>query len=313
MASFLKNLSSIGHNKNVTCLTSSSKNVFNDVKGSTRNVNLRTLKDRMGGITTVKKISQVMKVLTQQKSKQVQLALMQSRPAITGPNRIWGDLNINFQGKRNLFVVISSDKGMCGGINAQTTRFVRDLLRQRVQNYKIIPSIISLGELSSKPLARLFPEEINWHASQFSKFGATFPVASYLAEKILKSNAEIMTLVFNTYINTISYELTTREFLLPASLEENRGYFNTFEFAEDSSTEHMNDLHEFSLASILYQAMVENNASENAARLLAMDGASKNAGDLSKLIERQYNKARQAKITLELLEIVSAATFTSKK
>jgi len=62
-----------------------------------------------------------------------------------------------------------------------------------------------------------------------------------------------------------------------------------------------------------YQALVENGASENAARLLAMDGASKNATELAKIIERLYNKKRQEKITGELLEIVSAAMFTPKR
>jgi len=215
--------------------------------------------------------------------------------------------------KKNLFVVISTDKGMCGGINAQTFRFVRDLIRERTQNLQIQPSIISLGELATRPLVKLFPSQFNWHAAQFSKHGVSFQVASYLAERILASNAEVMTLVYNQYINQISYELTTREFLLPQGVAENKAYFDNFEFAEDSTIEHSSDLHEFSLATILYQALIENNASEHAARLLAMDGASKNAGDLAKIIERQYNKKRQGMITTELLEIVSAAMFTPKR
>lgn len=313
MATIFKNLSFLQQSSRVTSLAPVAKNVFADSKGSTRNVNLRTLKDRIGSVNTVKKISQVMKVLTQQRIAAIQRNLLLTRSALEGPNRVWEDLKVDLKGKRNLFVVLSTDKGMCGGINAQTFRFTRDLLRERVETLQIQPSIISLGELATRALVKTFPAEVNWHAAQFNKHGVSFAVASYLAERILKSNAEVMTLVYNTYINQISYELTTREILLPAALEENKGYFHNYEFAEDSTNDHINDLQEFSLATYIYQAMVENSASESAARLLAMDGASKNAGDLAKLIERQYNKARQGKITTELLEIVSAATFTPKK
>jgi len=311
-APLLKNLN-LAKSSNVTSLCSTSKNIFTDIKGSTRNVNLRTLKDRIGAVNTVKKISQVMKVLTQQRIASIQKNLLLTRTAVEGPNRLWDDVKVDLRGKRNLFVVLSTDKGMCGGINAQTFRFVRDLLRERVTTQHIQPSIISLGELATRPLVKLFPSEVNWHASQFSKHGVSFQTASFLAEKILESNAEVMTLVYNTYINQISYEITTREFILPAGIEENRSFFHNFEFAEDASNEHLADVHQFSLATFLYQALAENSASEAAARLLAMDGASKNAGDLAKIIERLYNKKRQGMITTELLEIVSAAMFTPKK
>jgi len=314
MASAFKNFSTLGLTSSKSILNAASPRlVFNDPKGAVRNANLRMLKDRIGAVNTVKKISQVMKVLTQQRIASVQAQLLKTRGAIEGPSRVWEDLKVDYRGKKNLFVVLSTDKGMCGGINAQTFRFVRELLRERVANDGIEASIISLGELASRPLARVFPKEMRWHAAQFNKHGVSFAAASFLAEKILQSDAEVMTLVYNHYINQISYDISTREFLLPASMEANKGHFYNFEFAEGAANAHIQDLHEFSLATFLYQAMVENTASENAARLLAMDGASKNAGELAKLIERLYNKKRQSAITVELLEIVSAAMFTPKR
>jgi len=314
MASFFKNFSLFGQTSSKSIIRASpAKTVFNDLKGGVRNANLRQLKDRIQAVNTVKKISQVMKVLTQQRIQAIQAQLMETRAAVEGPNRFWEDLHLDIKGKKNVFVVLSTDKGMCGGINAQTFRFVRELLRERVANDQIEPSIISLGELASRPLARVFPKEMRWHAAQFNKRGISFEVASFLAEKILQSDAEVMTLVYNYYINQITYEIATREFLMPASMESNKSYFHNYEFVEGAANAHIVDLHEYSLATFLYQAMVENSASENAARLLAMDGASKNAGELAKLIERLYNKKRQAAITVELLEIVSAAMFTPKR
>jgi len=313
MASLCKNFSLIGQTSKSIIGATSSKTVFNDPKGAVRNANLRQLKDRIAGVNTVKKISQVMKILTQQRIVAVQNQLMKTRAATEGPGRVWDDMKLDVRGKKNLFVVLSTDKGMCGGINAQTFRYTRDLLRERVANEEIQPQIISLGELGSRPLARLFPKEMRWHAAQFGKHGVSFPVASFLAEKIFQSDAEVMTLVYNYYINQISYDITTREFLMPAALESNKSFFYNYEFAEGAANAHIQDLHEFTFASFLYQAMVENAASENAARLLAMDGASKNAGELAKLIERLYNKKRQSAITVELLEIVSAAMFTPKR
>jgi len=314
MASYFKTLSTFCQPTSKSFIGASNvKTVFEDPKGAVRNANLRQLKDRITAVNTVKKISQVMKVLTQQRILAVQAQLLKTRAAIEGPSRIWEDLALDVKGKKNLFVVISTDKGMCGGINGQTFRFVRELIRERVANEGIEPSIISLGELASRPLARIFPNEMKWHAAQFDKKGVSFPVAAFLADKILQSDAEVMTLVYYYYINQISYDISTREFLMPAALESNKSYFYNYEFAEGAANSHIQDLHEFSLATFLYQALVENNASENAARLLAMDGAAKNAGELSKLIERLYNKKRQGAITVELLEIVSAAMFTPKR
>lgn len=296
-----------------TTISIQPKTIFNETKGATRNVNLRTLKDRIGAVNTVKKISKVMKVLTQQRAKQVQQQLEQTRSAIAGPNRVWDDLKLDLKGKKNLFVVLSTDKGMCGGINAQTFRYTRDLLKERVQELNITPSIVCIGELASRPLARTFPKELKWHAAQFAKTGISFAVASFLADKILRQDADVLTLVYNNYVNQISYSITKREFLMPSAMEDQKNYFWGYEFAEGQAINHIKDLHEFSFASILYQALVENSASENAARLLAMDGASKNATELAKVIERLYNKKRQEKITNEILEIVSAALFTPKK
>eukprot|EP01114_Cavostelium_apophysatum_P016482 TRINITY_DN469_c0_g1_i1.p1 TRINITY_DN469_c0_g1~~TRINITY_DN469_c0_g1_i1.p1 ORF type:complete len:316 (+),score=68.71 TRINITY_DN469_c0_g1_i1:60-1007(+) len=315
MAHLMKSfsLASQHSGRGITAIAPSSKNVFTDPKGSIRHANLRQLKDRIGAVNTVKKISQVMKVLTQQRIVAIQAQLMKTRAALEGPNRIWEDIKVDLKGKKNLFVVLSTDKGMCGGINAGTYRFVRDLLRERKQQIGIVPSIISIGELAGRPLARMFPQETQWHAAQFYKHGVSFPVVSFLAEKILKADADVITLVYNFYVNQISYEISTREFLMPSAIEENRSSFHHYEFSEGAGLDHMRDLHEFSFATFLYQALVENNASENAARLLAMDGASKNATELAKVIERLYNKKRQEKITGELLEIVSAAMFTPKR
>jgi len=310
MASFLKTTLGI---QSKTFLSFQGKKIFDQPNGATRNVNLRVLKDRIGAVNTVKKISKVMKVLTQQRIVQVQQQLEKTRSALAGPNRVWEDFKPDLKGKKNLFVVLSTDKGMCGGINAQTFRFTRDLLRERVKEQNIIPSIVSIGELASRPLARQFPNELKWHAAQFSKSGISFPVASYLADRILRSDADVLTLVYNHYVNQISYSITKREFLMPSALEDNKSFFWGYDFAEGQENNHIKDLHEFSFATILYQAIVENSASENSARLLAMDGASKNATELAKVIERLYNKKRQTAITTELLEIVSAALFTPKR
>lgn len=285
------------------------KKLFKDTQGATRNVNLRQLKDRIGAVNTVKKISKVMKVLTQQNIVKVQQQLERTRSSLEGPNRVWEELKPELRGKKNLFVVLSTDKGMCGGINAQTFRYTRNLLKERVKELNIQPSIISLGELASRPLYREFPSEIKWHAAQFAKTGVSFPVAAYLADKILRQDADVVTIVYNTYINQISYQISKKEFLMPNAMEENKNFFWGYEFAEGQENDHIRDLHEFSFATILYEALIENSASENAARLLAMDGASKNATELAKVIERLYNKKRQEKITNEILEIVSAALF----
>jgi len=297
-----------------TLLSSNHKNVFTDPLGATRNVNLRTLKDRIAAVNTVKKVSQVMKVLTQQRIVAVQAQLFKTRTSLDGPNRVWGDIAVpDLKGRKNIFVVLSTDRGMCGGINAATYRFVRDTLKERVSELQIQPSIVTLGDIVSKSLYRMFPTLMKWHAAQFGKFGVSFPVACYLTDKIFKSDADVLTLVYNHYINQISYELTAKDFLMPNLLEENKPKFYNYEFAGGDFNTHLPDLHEFTMATYIYQALVENNASENAARLLAMDGAQKNASELAKVIERLYNKKRQSAITVELLEIVSAAMFTPKR
>jgi len=288
------------------------KNVLQDPKGSIRHANLRQLKDRLNAVGTVKKISQVMKILTQQRIAAVQQQLFKTRDSIIGSKKVWDEIPVEHKGKKNLFVVLSTDKGMCGGINAQTYRFTRDLIKDRVENLNITPSIISIGELCSKPLLRFFPNAMTWQASQFSKKGASFVVASHLADRILQSDADTMTLIYNEYINQMAYEIQARDFIMPKGLDDVKTSFWHYEFADGQNGTHTRDLHEYSLATFLYQAMVENSASESSARLVAMDGASKNATELAKTIQRLYNKKRQGAITTELLELVAGAMFTSK-
>jgi len=213
-------------------------------------------------------------------------------------------------GGRELFVVVSSDKGLCGGIHSSVSKRTRNELA------KISPSaadpestdgpaVVVLGEKSKAQLQRSLKKNLALSFSQVGRDVPTFADAAAIADMIFKSGIKFdkVNIVYNKYLSALSFESDVLEAYSEKALRD-APKFDLYEQEEDVTK----DLAEFSLANAIFAALVEGHASEINSKRNAMDNASKNAGDMIASLQMQYNRGRQAAITNDLVDIITGAS-----
>jgi len=211
--------------------------------------------------------------------------------------------------KKNFVVVVTSDRGLCGPVNSAVAKSTRRLIessRQQGVGFKF-------GLIGEKAVSQISKDKeaathIAWVASQYSKRPISFAIASDVAEKILKEDADNITVVYNHFNSVISSTPSQRNLLTYSGAQKARKALASYEFEEDSQQFHLKDLAEFQLGSTLFGCLLENVTAELGGRMSAMDSATKNAGDVIKRLTIRYNSKRQASITTELCEIISGAS-----
>jgi F-type H+-transporting ATPase subunit gamma len=214
------------------------------------------------------------------------------------------------EGGRELFIVVSSDKGLCGGIHSSVTKKTKSTFAKMSPsagdaNNPEGPAIVVLGDKSKAQLSRALPKNVELSFNQVGKNVPTFAEAAAIADTIIKSGIKFdkVTIVYNRYATAISFEADLMEAFSENALR-NSPSFGVYEQEEDTTK----DLAEFSLANAIFAALAEGHASEINSRRNAMDSASKNAGDMITNLNMQYNRGRQAAITNELVDIITGAS-----
>ena len=209
-------------------------------------------------------------------------------------------------GPKNLIVSFSSDKGLCGGINSGITREIK---------YKISHSpnrsdfgIFSLGEKGYSALNRNFPDLMKMSISDISTPINYFTMAS-IGEQInaVALNFDKVTLFYNEFKSAIKYNTKQVELLPKHKFMERLKMMKLYKQTQPDAHTSNPALFDMYFSSNIYNAYLNNIASEQSARMTAMENASKNARKLVEALKLEYNKARQAKITMELCEIISGA------
>jgi len=218
--------------------------------------------------------------------------------------------------KKSLVTVLSSDKGLCGGINSfatKMTRLVFDAVSKA--NPDTQQPLFIFGGKSEGQLKRTHGKNVVAVVDECWKMPMNFAVASAMATELLnaakETHSEQISLIFNSYKSKIKYdtsvqripnflELFERSEELPAPLD-------AYELEPDNNADFIQNFNEFSVAVTLYGAALDNATSEQSSRMQAMDNATKNAGEMINKLLLQYNRARQSKITTELIEIISGA------
>lgn len=198
-----------------------------------------------------------------------------------------------------LYLALSSDGGLCGGIHSSITRAMKTQLNKQDGHIAIV------GDKPKAQISRFAPEKIIISFSGVGKDVPTFGEASAIADELLKNAGEWdeIKIVSNHYLSAISYEAGVTTITSAQALTEAPG-FQLYEMEEDVSK----DLSEFSLANSIYAALVEGHAAEISARRTAMENASNNAQDMIGSLQLQYNRGRQAVITTELIDIITGAS-----
>jgi len=207
--------------------------------------------------------------------------------------------------KTNLFVCFTTDKGLCGGVNSYISRGMRKVAAKLAENGKEM-KIVVCGEKGRSQLNRLFSANIV-SACTDVQYPGTFSTVCAVTNEVLKvdpASYEATHLVYNEFKSAIAYTPTIKT--LPSLAGEGVAEpLVAYEFEPGTKSEVLADLNEYLLASTMFYSQMENAASEQSARTSAMENASKNAGELIDALTLQYNKARQTRITTELIEIIS--------
>lgn len=217
--------------------------------------------------------------------------------------------------QKTLIVANSSDRGLCGGINSGVSKATR-LLEADLTSAGQDVALTLVGDKARGQLMRTHSQLMNACFDELNKQPVTFPTVLAVCEEIAKTDASDVQIIHNHYISAIAYEPQTKtvpnmnayrldaEGVIPDLTPE---HMEPYEFEPEDKSEALQSLFEFGLAGQLHTAIIDGSAAEQSSRMAAMDNASNNANDMIDRFTLAYNRARQARITTELTEIVSGA------
>lgn len=292
--------------------------------------NLKDLKIRIDSVKSTQKITSAMKMVAAAKLRKAQMSAESARPYAERMEAMVGALAKSFDGvqgapellagngkdEKHLIVLVSSDRGLCGGFNANIGRFARNKIAQLQQAGKSV-KVLCLGRKGRDQVRRQFGDTILETMEDLTKNGAQYSDADAIALRIRtmfeEGEIDVCTVVYNKFVSAITQEVTPLQ-VIPFQLDE-------VETNEEEQDEELKALYEYepseedileellprNLSVQIFRAMLESFASEQGARMAAMDNATRNAGDMIDNLTLTYNRARQAAITSELIEIISGA------
>lgn len=278
--------------------------------------NLKAISDRMRSVGSVGKITKAMKMVAAAKLRSVQVLQENSRPFAIGLQNFFStmdDFDASVKStvgetapKHSRFVVaVTSDRGLCGGVNSSIVRRVKAMFANDKESDN---AIMLIGDKGRDGLTRANGKNIIVSFKDVFKAPVSFAQVCLIAEDILSRDYDEIVLVYNKYKSVLSQEVTEKPIVGLKALMDGAEAFDEYEFDSDmDSAQVLVDLFEFQLATQIFNALLENATSEQAARMSAMDSASRNATDMLKTLKLTYNRQRQAAITQELSEITSGA------
>ena len=285
--------------------------------------NLKEIRSRITSVNSTKQITSAMKMVSAAKLKRAQDAIVQMRPYAGKLKEILGnlssslDVNDNKYGaprevKNVLIVAITSNRGLCGGFNNNVIKRVNQLIAEH-QNENM--AVISIGKKASEYFkhtsynikASDFPKHLNEVYDNLN-FANVAKIADNIMRHYVDGSIDKVILVYNKFKNAAVQELTDEQFLpIVSNPELAESKTNIDYIFEPNKEEIVENLIPKSLKIQFYKAILDSHASEHGARMTAMHKATDNANDLVKELKIVYNKARQAAITNEILEIVAGA------
>ena len=287
---------------------------------------LKDLKTRINSVKSTQKITAAMKMVAAAKLRRAQDAAESGRPYSTRMRQVIGNLASkadaasapqllvgNGKDQTHLLVVMSADRGLCGGFNGTVTRQTRaEVARLRAENKTV--KLLMVGRKSADALRREFGDLYLDQYEGLQGTSVSYSDAAKIADTIRTGyeagGFDVCTLIFNKFKNAITQEITLTQ-LIPAEVDNSDAADGdaatvSYEY-EPEEDELLASLLPRNLSTQMYGALLESSAAELAARMTAMDNATRNAGELIDRLTLVYNRTRQANITSELIEIISGA------
>ena len=285
---------------------------------------LDDLKKRIASVKSTQKITKAMKMVAAAKLKRAQDSAEKGRPYSEKMNNIILNLSDGISDKENapkllsgtgkdqihLCVVMTSDRGLCGGFNSNIIKKAKNYFSKLSSESKEL-KIITVGSKGNDQLKRVFGdkiiENISFKNSKNANFFDAEKVSKIIIEKFQKEEFDICTIFFNQFKNVIT-QIPQAQQIIPLKTDnDDKGKSeDNYEFEPDED-EILNNLLPKNISTQIFKAMLENSASEQGARMSAMDNATRNAGEMVDKLTIEYNRSRQAAITKELIEIISGA------
>ena len=268
------------------------------------------LKARITGTTNIEKITKSMKMVSAAKLRGDQTRLAAADPfakwasSITGPHVDLEDLDTSDFPQKNLIVVMSTDKGLCGGVNTILSRMTRQMLAKLDADGKDYQLFV-LGDKGRGQLRRVYGDKFLGSCTE-RVMPYTFDLASAIAQYTMEGEYDSVHLCYNEFVSAIAYTPSIKS--IKPLLDPTSEVLYPFEVEPENDPETLQNFFEYTLATQMFHSLMENATSEQSSRMNAMENASKNAGEMIEKLTLQYNRARQARITTELIEIISGAS-----
>ena len=197
---------------------------------------------------------------------------------------------------------MSTDKGLCGGVNSVLTRMIKALFNK--MPVKTQPLFI-LGDKGRMQLRRVYTDSIIATATE-REMPYSFDLASNIAGSLIEGKVDAIHIIYNKFKSAIVY-IPSIKTIKPLT-DPTSTFLYPYDVDPANDPETLQNFYEFTLATQLYHSMLDNACSEQSSRMTAMENASKNAGEMIGKLTLQYNRARQSRITTELIEIISGAS-----
>ncbi len=283
--------------------------------------NLKALKNRIASVKSTRKITKAMQMVAAAKLRRAQDAAVQARPYTDRFNAVMAGLASAAGGSAtapkllsgtgrdmvHLLVVLTAERGLCGGFNSSISRLARAHAEALVRQGKTV-KILTVGKKGREALKRDWASSMVAHvdftAVKRIGYGNAQAVARDVLSRFDGDEFDVATLFYSRFESVVT-QIPTAQQIIPAKFEST-GPATLYDY-EPSEEAILADLLPRGVATQLFAALLENAASEQGARMSAMDNATRNAGDMIDRLTIVYNRSRQAKITNELIEIISGA------
>mgnify|MGYP003309698857 FL=1 len=286
--------------------------------------NLKDLKNRIESVKNTRKITKAMQMVAAAKLRRAQDAAEASRPYSERFNTVLASLAASVgssesapillrgTGKQDvhLLIVMTAERGLCGGFNSNIAKLARSHAAQLKQDGKRV-KIITVGKKGRDALKRdlgeYFVEHVDLSEFKSIKYVNAQAIAKGLLARFDDSEYDVATIFYSKFVNVVS-QIPTAQQIIPAIFDDQSSASDkaVYDYEPDEETI-LADLLPRGVATQIFAALLENGASEQGARMSAMDNATRNAGDMIDKLTIEFNRSRQAVITNELIEIISGA------
>jgi len=286
--------------------------------------NLKEVRIRIASVNSTQQITKAMKLVSATKLRRAQNAILQMRPYAQKLNGILSNLSDSVDDdslkvyfnqreiKKVLLVVVTSDRGLCGSFNANVIKLTNRLIKEVYSNAEV--TVLPIGKKGFEFFNKTSVARITSYKDALQTLNAEngFEIGTYLLNEFKSGKFDKIEIVYNQFKNAATQILSNEAFLpIIKKTDLNASNDKSDYIFEPSKAEILEELIPRILKTQLYKSMIDSLASEHGARMVAMDKATENAGELLKGLKLEYNRARQAAITKEISEIVGGAAALS--